>query len=49
MAKAVKAEPKKPYVAPVLTVHGTVRELTRHTGINGNFDGAKIGTKHTSM
>lgn len=33
MVKPVKPEePKKQYETPVLTVHGTVRDLTRHTG-----------------
>jgi hypothetical protein len=49
MANAVKAEPKKPYVRPALTVHGTVRDLTRATGKGGRKDGGKFGNKYTSM
>ena len=42
MSKPVKEEPKKPYAAPVLTIHGTVRELTQ-----ANQNGTKTdkGTK----
>jgi hypothetical protein len=43
MAKAVNAEPKKPYAAPVLTVHGTVRELTQANQAGGKKDAAKAG------
>ena len=38
MPKAVKGEPRKPYVAPVLTIHGTVRELTQATQFGGKTD-----------
>jgi hypothetical protein len=38
MAEVPKDEPKKPYSTPVLTVHGTVRELTRKVGVNGHPD-----------
>jgi hypothetical protein len=45
MAKAVIAEPKKPYAAPVLTVHGTVRELTQANQAGGKKDAAITGFK----
>jgi hypothetical protein len=38
MGKAAKDVPKKPYSPPHLTVHGTVRELTKKVG-RGNPDG----------
>ncbi len=38
MSKAVKEEAKKPYVAPVLTIHGTVRELTQSNRAGGKMD-----------
>jgi hypothetical protein len=38
MSKPVKEEPKKPYVAPVLTIHGTVRELTQSNQVGGALD-----------
>jgi hypothetical protein len=43
MAKAVNAGPKKPYATPVLTVHGTVRELTQANQAGGKADAAKTG------
>ena len=45
MAKAVKGEPRKPYVAPVLTVHGTVRELTQASQAGGKMDKGGHGFK----
>ncbi len=47
MAKATNGEPKKPYSPPVLTVHGTVRELTQAVNLKGAADhgtGFKIRT-----
>jgi len=41
MAKAGTGEPKKPYSPPVLTVHGTVRELTQAVSIKGATDHGK--------
>jgi hypothetical protein len=43
MAKAVKEQPKKPYAAPVLTIHGTVRELTQANQTGGKTDKATKG------
>jgi hypothetical protein len=43
MSKPVKEGPKKPYVAPVLTVHGTVRELTQANQVGGVHDKASHG------
>ncbi len=49
MAKAVKV-PKKPYIRPMLTVYGTVRELTLMVGSAGMKDGGKIlGKKHSHI
>ena len=45
MSKPVKEEPKKPYVAPVLTIHGTVRELTQANQAGGKKDSALTGKK----
>jgi hypothetical protein len=39
MDKAERPEPKKPYTPPVLTVYGTVRDLTRSVGTHGSLDG----------
>lgn len=46
MAKAVKGEPRKPYVAPVLTIHGTVRELTQANQIGNKLDTVPKGFRH---
>ena len=43
MAKSAKQEPKKPYASPVLTVYGTVRELTQANQAGGKADAAKTG------
>jgi hypothetical protein len=45
MVKAVKWEPKKPYAAPVLTIHGTVRELTQANQAGGKMDKVPKGFK----
>ena len=39
---ADKGPKKKPYSAPQVTVHGTVRELTKRIGNAGNLDGGHI-------
>ena len=33
---------KKPYKAPILIVHGTVKELTQQKGVTGSADGGTI-------
>jgi hypothetical protein len=43
MAEAPKGEAKKPYSPPVLTVHGTVRELTQTVQPGVNLDGGSGG------
>jgi hypothetical protein len=43
MAKPVNQGPKKPYVAPALTVYGTVRELTQANQAGGKADAATKG------
>jgi len=49
MAKAVSGEPKKPYSPPVLTIHGTVRELTQMRSPNGSDDGGVPTTNKTAL
>jgi hypothetical protein len=39
MDKPVKPGQKKPYEVPVLTVHGTVRDLTKNVKGGRNLDG----------
>ena len=45
MANSTKREPKKPYSKPLLTVYGTVRELTQMQGQHGHND---HGARHTN-
>jgi hypothetical protein len=39
MLKPVKRDNKKPYSSPIITVYGTVRELTQKVGFVGKNDG----------
>ncbi len=39
MLKPVKRDNKKPYSSPIITVYGTVQELTRQVGISHTNDG----------
>ncbi len=41
MAKPVGREPKKPYSPPIITVYGTVHELTQHKLGSHGGDGGK--------
>jgi hypothetical protein len=45
MAKPVNGQIKKPYSPPVLTVYGTVRELTQHSGAKGSADHPPAGLR----
>ncbi len=38
MLKPAKRDNKKPYSSPILTVYGTVQELTKKIGTSGNLD-----------
>jgi hypothetical protein len=42
MLKPVKRDKKKPYSSPIITVYGTVRELTQKIGIRGKSDGGRF-------
>jgi hypothetical protein len=42
-----KKKPKKKYTPPKLTVYGTVREMTRGTGLSGNPDGGSLNMRKT--
>jgi hypothetical protein len=42
MDKPLQGGPKKPYLSPKLTVHGTVQELTKKAGVRGHRDGGKF-------
>jgi hypothetical protein len=49
MAKPVAPNPKKPYVAPKLTVYGTVRELTLKVGRRGKPDAGRAPRNTTAI
>ncbi len=41
MVKPVKQGPKKPYVSPIITVYGTVQEITKTVAQHGQKDSGK--------
>jgi hypothetical protein len=47
MVKPVKDDAKKPYSSPVLTVYGTVQQLTQKVGLRRNRDGGAFPTIRT--
>lgn len=49
MDKPEKADSKKAYSSPRLTVYGTVRDLTRDVGRHGAKDGGAAPTIRTSI
>jgi hypothetical protein len=49
MLKPAIREPKKPYLSPVLTIYGTVRELTQKVGLRKSNDGGKFPNIKTQM
>jgi hypothetical protein len=42
MLKPVKRDNKKPYSSPIITVYGTVQELTQRVGFTKNNDGGQF-------
>lgn len=49
MDKPVKRDGKKPYTSPILTVYGTVRELTQKVGLRRQPDAGRFPRVRTSM
>jgi hypothetical protein len=49
MDKAGKPAPKKPYTQPVLTVYGTVRDLTKTVNASGTADGGFFPRNRTAV
>lgn len=47
MFKPVKRDNKKPYSSPLITVYGTVQELTQKVGLRGNNDSPRRPNVHT--
>jgi hypothetical protein len=48
MRKPLEQGEKKPYSTPVLTVYGTVRELTQMVGIFHHRDGGNFPRSNTA-
>jgi hypothetical protein len=49
MLKPVKRDNKKPYSSPIITVYGTVRELTQKVGLRSNNDGGRFPRAKTHV
>ena len=49
MVKPSTPEPKKPYTTPVLTVYGTVQQLTQTVGRRRRPDGGRPPASRTSL
>lgn len=49
MGKSVKRSPKKPYSVPVLTVYGTVQQLTQAVGLRKNPDNGRAPRVRTAL
>jgi hypothetical protein len=49
MPKRAIQEIKKPYSTPVLTIYGTVRELTQTKGLQKTKDGGKFPRIRTHL
>ena len=47
MVKPVKRDNKKPYSSPVITVYGTVQELTQTVGLRGKRTHRRRPNVHT--
>ena len=49
MRKPIERGAKKPYSSPVLTVYGTVRELTQKVALRRARDGGRFPRVRTSL
>lgn len=49
MRKPIERDFKKPYSSPILTVYGTVRELTQKVGLRHHADGGRFPRIRTSL
>jgi hypothetical protein len=49
MPKQAMQEIKKPYTTPVLTIYGTVQELTQQKGLRATKDGGKFPNIKTHL
>jgi hypothetical protein len=49
MAKPVVRDAKKPYLSPLLTIYGTVQELTQKVALRRARDGGSFPRVRTSV
>jgi hypothetical protein len=49
MGNSVIRAPKKPYSAPILTIYGTVQELTQKVGLRKAPDGGRAPRVRTHI
>jgi hypothetical protein len=49
MRKSIERGTKKVYSTPILTVYGTVRELTQRVGLRRQRDGGRFPRVRTSI
>ena len=49
MAKRVNGEPKQTYAKPVLTIYGTVRDLTQKNLRGNRADGGRFPRNRTGL
>lgn len=49
MNRPVDRLPKKPYTSPILTIYGTVRELTQKVAIKRQRDGGRFPRYRTGI
>jgi hypothetical protein len=49
MDKPVGRDGKKPYTSPILTVYGTIKQITEAVGLRRTRDGGSFPTTRTSL
>jgi hypothetical protein len=49
MRKSIERGAKKPYSSPILTVYGTVRDLTQKVALRRAVDGGRFPRVRTSL
>jgi hypothetical protein len=49
MDKPVKRDDKKPYTPPILTVYGTIREITQAVGLRRTRDNGSFPAIRTAL
>jgi hypothetical protein len=49
MVKPLKRDTKKPYSSPIITIYGTVQELTKKIGSGGAPDGGAFPRNFTHV